>query len=101
MEITTDLADIVQALEAIDILEVSRSYSIQCYQFFILFNLLKLSKDRLKVRRKTPVNYNKDVDAATVYVENLPKDATIESISAALRPYGVVEFVTLQIHWGQ
>ncbi|CAG4972216.1 unnamed protein product [Parnassius apollo] len=55
---------------------------------------LKLSEDKLKVKRKTPmVPY--DADARTVYVESIPVKATQEWLERVFSDYGRVAYISL------
>nr|CAI5841366.1 unnamed protein product [Callosobruchus analis] len=56
---------------------------------------LELSEDREKVKRKTEVHQNKNVDCCTIYVENIKADATHESLSQIFSEFGKVVYVSI------
>ncbi|CAH1976936.1 unnamed protein product [Acanthoscelides obtectus] len=57
--------------------------------------LLELSEDREKVRRKTEVQQKENVDNCTIYVENIKPDATHESLSQIFSEFGKVVYVSI------
>ncbi|KAI5643386.1 la domain-containing protein [Phthorimaea operculella] len=56
--------------------------------------LLELSEDRLKVKRKTPVQPY-DADLRTVYVESIPVTASREWLQRVFSEYGPVAYISL------
>ncbi|VEN55461.1 unnamed protein product [Callosobruchus maculatus] len=57
--------------------------------------LLELSEDREKVKRKTEVHQKENVDSCTIYVENIKADATHESLSQIFSEFGKVVYVSI------
>ncbi|GJQ83913.1 hypothetical protein Trydic_g19851 [Trypoxylus dichotomus] len=57
--------------------------------------ILTLSEDRTKVRRKTPININANTDNCTLYVEGIKVDATHESLASIFSEFGNVTYVSI------
>uniref|UniRef100_A0A1B0DAC4 La-related protein 7 n=1 Tax=Phlebotomus papatasi TaxID=29031 RepID=A0A1B0DAC4_PHLPP len=62
--------------------------------------LLQLSEDETKVRRKTKINWKIDSDGCTIYVEGLPSKADHEWMKNAFSSYGNVVYVSLPKYSG-
>lgn len=73
--LTTDLAEVVTALRGLGQLEVSA--------------------DGSRVRRRSPFDAAKDVDACTIYVEGLKHDTTLEKVRDKFARFGPVVYVSL------
>lgn len=57
--------------------------------------LLKLSDDKLKVSRVTPVQEKENEDECTIYVERLPDDTGHEWLKEIFSTFGAVDYVSL------
>lgn len=57
--------------------------------------ILELSEDNLKVRRKTAVNIKENEDECTIYVERLPVDAEHEWLKNIFSKFGTVDYVSI------
>ncbi|CAG9854708.1 unnamed protein product [Phyllotreta striolata] len=57
--------------------------------------LIELSEDRDKVKRKLPIKFNENVDKCTIYVENIKADADHEWISQLFSDFGKVVYVSI------
>lgn len=57
--------------------------------------LLQLSEDETKVKRKTDLQVKADADECTLYVESLPKSATHDYVKEIFSKYGVIVYVSL------
>ncbi|XP_063700918.1 la-related protein 7 [Culicoides brevitarsis] len=57
--------------------------------------LLALSEDSTKVKRKTELQVKADADECTLYVESLPKSATHDYVKEIFSKYGNVVYVSL------
>jgi len=61
--------------------------------------MLKLSKDRLKVKRRIPFRINqvdlKQMDESTIYVERFPSNVNHEHLSIIFRRAGKIRHVSL------
>lgn len=58
-------------------------------------DLLQLSEDATKVKRKTDLHVKADADECTLYVESLPKSATHDYVKEIFSKYGQVVYVSL------
>lgn len=58
-------------------------------------DLIELSDDREKVKRKLPIKLNQNVDNCTVYVENIKADADHEWVSQFFLEFGNVVYVSI------
>ncbi|XP_034119555.1 la-related protein 7 [Drosophila albomicans] len=70
-----------------DVQQISRSLSNS--------QLLELDKSGLKVRRKTALPVQRDVNDKTLYVEALPRTATHDWLKEVFSRYGAVAYVSL------
>ncbi|KAK3931541.1 La-related protein 7 [Frankliniella fusca] len=57
--------------------------------------ILELSEDSLKVRRKTPMKIKDNEDDCTVYVENLPPEISHDELSKVFSEFGKVVYVSI------
>lgn len=57
--------------------------------------LIELSEDKTKVRRKLPIKVKENVDECTIYVERLKSDATHEWLTAIFSEFGKVTYVSI------
>ena len=57
--------------------------------------ILELSTDQIKIRRKTEIKIKTNVDECTIYVENIKPDATHEWLSSVFSELGKVVYVSL------
>lgn len=55
----------------------------------------QISEDQKKLRRVAELAEKEDVEECTVYVENLPKDTTHESLTTKFKEFGPVTYVSL------
>lgn len=76
--ITTDLALVVQAVEH--------------------STVLQLSEDRKWVKRASPLPTSSDVDVRTIYIENLPKQASHDFVRNLLKRFGTISYISLPRH---
>ncbi|KAK4872785.1 hypothetical protein RN001_014814 [Aquatica leii] len=58
-------------------------------------DLIELSEDRTKVRRKAPIQVKQNVDECTIYVERLKSDATHEWLTSIFSEFGSVVYVSI------
>ncbi|KAK5639830.1 hypothetical protein RI129_010641 [Pyrocoelia pectoralis] len=58
-------------------------------------DLIELSEDKTKVRRRLPVQIKENVDECTIYVERLKSDATHEWLSSIFSEFGKVAYVSI------
>ncbi|XP_022091380.1 la-related protein 7-like [Acanthaster planci] len=59
-------------------------------------DLLKVSEDKTKLRRKTPVEEPKyNIDDVTVFVENLPHNVDHDMLQKAFSPCGIIDYISL------
>lgn len=73
--LTTDINQIVKALQTSEILSVS--------------------EDGLKVCRITPISQKENIEECTVYVQRLPLNADHEWLSNVFSQYGTVSYVSI------
>ncbi|KAI4469391.1 lupus la protein-related [Holotrichia oblita] len=57
--------------------------------------LLELTEDKTKVKRKTPIKMNENVDNCTLYVERIKVDATHEWLASIFSEFGTVNYVSI------
>uniref|UniRef100_A0A336LYV2 La-related protein 7 n=1 Tax=Culicoides sonorensis TaxID=179676 RepID=A0A336LYV2_CULSO len=57
--------------------------------------LIQLSEDQTKVKRKTDLQVKADADECTLYVESLPKHATHDYVKEIFSRFGTVTYVSL------
>lgn len=57
--------------------------------------ILELSEDSLKVRRKTPMKIKDNEDDCTVYVENLPPEISHDELTKVFSEFGKVVYVSV------
>ncbi|KAB0792205.1 hypothetical protein PPYR_14164 [Photinus pyralis] len=57
--------------------------------------LIELSEDKTKVRRRLPIKVKENVDECTIYVERLKSDATHEWLTAIFSEFGKVTYVSI------
>eukprot|EP00056_Hartaetosiga_gracilis_P004246 m.72925 g.72925 ORF g.72925 m.72925 type:complete len:595 (+) comp11762_c0_seq2:56-1840(+) len=74
-QITQQIKDVIKAIKHLDHLE--------------------LSPDERKVRRRNPEIAEKDVDACSIYVENIPPTFEHAELEAIFGEFGAVEYVSL------
>lgn len=58
-------------------------------------DILKLSEDRLKVCRTTPIKEKENEDDCTIYVERLPEDTTHDWLKEIFSIFGTVDYISL------
>eukprot|EP00731_Ephydatia_muelleri_P019336 Em0012g161a len=76
--ITTDLGLVVQAVEH--------------------SSVLQLSEDKKWVKRVSPLPTSSDVDMRTIYIENLPKQASHDFVRNLLKRFGTISYISLPRH---
>eukprot|EP00731_Ephydatia_muelleri_P035264 Em0110g6a len=76
--ITTDLGLVVQAVEH--------------------SSVLQLSEDKKWVKRVSPLPTSSDVDMRTIYIENLPKQASHDFVRNQLKRFGTISYISLPRH---
>lgn len=89
--------------EAVPLAEIVRFNKIRCLttneedvrRALRSSDVLTLTPDSLSVRRKQAVDFDKNVDALTIYVENLPHDVTHDWLKRLFSPYGPVLFISI------
>lgn len=57
--------------------------------------LLELSEDKTKIRRKTAVKIRENEEDCTIYVERIKSDATHEWLSSVFSEFGTVVYVSI------
>lgn len=57
--------------------------------------LIQLSEDETKIKRKTDFQVKSDADECTLYVESLPKSATHDYVKEIFSKYGQVVYVSM------
>lgn len=57
--------------------------------------ILELSDDKKKVKRRTPIQIKENVDECTIYVENIKSDATHEWLSSVFSEFGNIAYVSI------
>lgn len=58
-------------------------------------SFFEISEDKKKLKRATELKEKDDVEECTVYVENLPKETTHESLKAKFAEFGPVAYVSI------
>ncbi|KAF5290271.1 hypothetical protein FQR65_LT11604 [Abscondita terminalis] len=58
-------------------------------------DLIELSDDKTRVRRKVPIKVKENVDECTIYVERLKSDATHEWLTSIFSDFGKVVYVSI------
>lgn len=58
-------------------------------------DLIELSEDKEKIKRKLPIKIKENVDLCTVYIENIPADADHDWISHIFSDFGKVVYVSI------
>ncbi|XP_022920209.2 la-related protein 7 [Onthophagus taurus] len=74
-KLTSNIEDIVKALKRSELLEIS--------------------EDKTKVKRKTPLNIRENVDECTIYVERIKADATHDWISSLFCEFGNIVYISI------
>lgn len=58
-------------------------------------DIIELSEDGQKISRKKPIKIKENVDACTIYLENIKADATHETLSQIFSDFGTVVYVSI------
>ncbi|CAH0548128.1 unnamed protein product [Brassicogethes aeneus] len=57
--------------------------------------LIELSEDKLKVKRKTPLKVKENVDECTIYVENIKSEADHDWVKTVFSEFGNVVYISI------
>lgn len=74
-KLTANLDDIIKALQTSELLEIS--------------------EDKTKIKRKKPLNVKENIEECTIYVEHIKSDTSHEWVSSVFSEFGKVQYVSL------
>lgn len=57
--------------------------------------ILELNKENTKVHRLVPIDMSKDVDACSMYIENIPETADYDLIKQTFSAFGQIDYISL------